>query len=112
MHEDEEREGWLPLRVLTGGGVPRALEPLVSRDAVTRVLVGAAADLLLRRIDARQAHSIRFQVERVLLLFDAASSGAATAATLALELDALRGLVGESNGTRMKRTAHGVTEHR
>jgi hypothetical protein len=103
MREEAERGGWPPLRVLDGGGEPRAPEPLDTRDAVTRVLVGAAADLLLRRIDARQAHSIRFQVERVLLLFDRAAAGAATPDRLAFELEALRGLVGGDDRTLQPR---------
>jgi hypothetical protein len=103
MPEEAGRGGWPGLRVLEGGGAPRAPEALDSRDAVTRVLVGAAADLLLRRIDARQAHSIRFQVERVLLLFDRAASGVATPDRLAFELEALRGLVGERDRTRLPR---------
>ncbi len=89
--EDDGRGG---LRLLAGGGEGRPAERLTSRDAVARVLVGATADLLLRRIGPAQAHSIHFQVERVLLLFDAVDRGTVAVGQLAVELNALEGLVG------------------
>jgi hypothetical protein len=89
----DEDDGPRGLRVLAGGGEGRPPERLASRDAVARVLVGAAADLLLRRIAPARARSIHFQVERVLLLFDAVDSGTAPAGQLAWELTALEGLV-------------------
>ena len=63
------------LQLLPGGGERRAPEPLDSPQAVTRALVGATADLLLRRITPPEASSIRSQVERVLYLFDLAALG-------------------------------------
>jgi hypothetical protein len=63
------------LHVVSGGGEGRAPEPLDSPQAVTRALVGATADLLLRRITPPEASSIRVQVERVLHLFDLAALG-------------------------------------
>ncbi len=89
----DEDDGRMQLRVLAGGGEGRPPERLVSRDAVARVLVGATADLLSRRIAPARARSIHFQVERVLLLFDAVDSGTAPAGQLASELSALEGLV-------------------
>jgi len=89
----DEDDGGCGLRVLAGGGEGRPPERLASRDAVARVLVGATADLLLRRIAPARARSIHFQVERVLLLFDAVDRGAVPAGQLASEIDALEGLV-------------------
>lgn len=59
------------LRVIDGLGQRRAPEPLVSRDAVARVLVGAGVDLLLRRISPERAEAIEREVEEILGLFDA-----------------------------------------
>ena len=67
------KPGWL--RVVSGGGEGRAPEPLDSPQAVTRALVGATADLLLRRISPPEASTIRSQVERVLSLFDLVALG-------------------------------------
>ncbi|MGO9828515.1 MAG: hypothetical protein ACLPJH_00110 [Myxococcaceae bacterium] len=89
----DEDDGGGRLRALAGGGEGRPPEALTSRDAVARVLVGATADLLLRRIAPARAHSIHFQVERVLLLFDEVERGQTPVGRLALELDALQGLV-------------------
>jgi hypothetical protein len=89
----DENRGGARLRVLPGGGQRRPPEALSSRDAVARVLVGAAADLLLRRIEPERARSIRFQVERVIGLFDAVEQGRAPRRQLASEIDALEGLV-------------------
>ncbi|MGO8968072.1 MAG: hypothetical protein ACLQDQ_00675 [Myxococcaceae bacterium] len=88
----DEGDGRGGLRVLPGGGEGRPLERLTSRDAVARVLVGATADLLLRRIAPARAHSIHVQVERVLLLFDEVDGGRVAVGQLAVELDALQGL--------------------
>ena len=63
------------LQVLSGEGQGRVPEPLDSPQAVTRALVGATADLLLRRITAPEASTIRAQVERVLHLFELAALG-------------------------------------
>ena len=71
--KDTPRPEWL--HVVPGGGQRRAPEPLDSPQAVTRALVGATADLLLRRITPPEASSIRSQVERVLHLFDLAALG-------------------------------------
>jgi len=90
---DDEDDGQGGLRLLAGGGEGRAPERLASRDAVARALVGATADLLLRRIAPARARSIHFQVERVLLLFDAVDCGTVPAGQLASELDTLEGLV-------------------
>ena len=89
----DEDGGRASLRVLPGGGHRRPPESLSSRDAVARVLVGAAADLLLRRIEPGRARSIRFQVERVLVLFDGVEQGTVAPGQLASELEALEGLV-------------------
>ena len=96
MGEESEVRGGL--RVIAGGGERRSPERLASRDAVARVLVGATADLLLRRIAPARAHSIRFQVERVLLLFDGVDGGTVSSGHLATELAALQGLVQAQRG--------------
>jgi hypothetical protein len=72
------------------------------------VLVGAAADLLLRRIDPGRARSIRFQVERVLLLFDAVEEGTVAAGRLMSELQALEGLVDRRIDARRESVPTGV----
>ena len=82
-----------PLRLVQGGGAGRPPEALDSREAVTRVLVGATADLLLRRITPPAARDIRTQVERVLALFDAVDAGAPREATLGPALRTLEAMV-------------------
>jgi len=67
------RPEWL--HVVQGDGEGRPPERLDSPQAVTRALVGATADLLLRRITPPEASSIRSQVERVLHLFDLVALG-------------------------------------
>jgi hypothetical protein len=57
------------LRVIRGEGQKRP-DPLVSRDAVTRVLIEAGADLLLRRISEPRAEAIEVAVNEILSLFD------------------------------------------
>lgn len=57
------------LKVIRGEGQRRP-DPLVSRDAVTRVLIEAGADLLLRRISAPRAEAIETEVNELLELFD------------------------------------------
>lgn len=85
-------------RVLSGGGEGRLPEPLDSPQAVTRALVGATADLLLRRITPPEASSIRTQVERVLDLFDRAAVGDSPH-TLQTELRTLEALLRPRRGT-------------
>ena len=102
--QDDGRGG---LRVLPGAGEGRPKERLTSRDAVARVLVGATADLLLRRIGPARAHSIHFQVERVLLLFDEVDCGRARFGQLAVELDTLEGLVDARPGMRTRAAGDG-----
>jgi len=57
------------LRVIQGLG-QKQQEPLASRDAVTRVLIEAGADLLLRRISSERAEAIEREVDEILELFD------------------------------------------
>ncbi len=57
------------LKVIRGEGQPRP-DPLVSRDAVTRVLIEAGTDLLLRRISVPRAEAIETDVDEILALFD------------------------------------------
>ena len=89
------RPNWL--QVVPGGGEGRAPEPLDSPQAVTRALVGATADLLLRRITPPEASSIRSQVERVLHLFDLVALGSEPP-TLQTELRTLESLLRRRRG--------------
>lgn len=56
-------------RVIEGGG-ERQQEPLLSRDAVVRILVETGADLLLRRISSERAEAIQREVDTILVTFD------------------------------------------
>ena len=89
------RPEWL--QVVAGDGEGRPPEPLDSPQAVTRALVGATADLLLRRITPPEASSIRSQVERVLHLFDLVALGTAPDA-LQTELRVLEALLRPRRG--------------
>jgi hypothetical protein len=56
-------------RIIVGGG-EWAEERLTNRQAVIRVLIGAGADLLLRRISPQRAGEIQRRVDEILVLFD------------------------------------------
>jgi hypothetical protein len=60
------------------------------------VLVGAAADMLLKRISAPRAHEIERQVERLMDLFDRVDREPLLDRVLRRELDVLEALVRES----------------
>lgn len=90
------------LRVIEGGGA-RTQEPLVSRDAVARVMLEAGADLLLRRISSERAEEIEQRVDRIFDLFDAADGQPALRAQLTAELDELESLMRETREIRVRR---------
>jgi hypothetical protein len=80
------------LRVIEGQG-QKVKEPLASRDAVIRVLLGTGADLLLRRISPARAEEIERRVQRALDLFDRVDSAPAWMPVLQAELDEIEALV-------------------
>lgn len=84
----DERRPRPTLRVVRGDG-PTAPERLASRDAVARLLLAVAADLLAHRITPAAANAIQRQVDRVLRRFDAAGATPETDRLLRRELDAL-----------------------
>jgi hypothetical protein len=91
------------LRVIDGGGRRRPPEPLSSPDAVVRVLVEAAADLLLKRISPERAQEIERQVARVLRLFEKATASPRHGLALQKELGALEKLVSETRARKHAR---------
>ncbi len=91
------------LRVIEGGGQRRQDEPLVSRDAVARVLMEAGVDLLLRRITPTRAAEIERKVDRVLDLFDRVDSAPVLMPVLRRHLDELEALMRETRTRRSLR---------
>lgn len=87
------------LRVIDGLGQKKT-EPLLTRDAVARVLMEAGADLLLRRISHERAEEIEKQVDEILELFDRVDDNRLLFPVLQKKLDALETLMQE---TREKR---------
>jgi hypothetical protein len=108
MRRPDDRQLALPLgprlEVLQGGGQRKA-EALTSRDAVARVLIGAGADLLLRRISVERAEAIELEVEAVLALFDRVDAHPAQLPELERRLDDLEALVSESRARQPARSA-------
>ena len=88
------------LRVIEGGGQRRQDEPLVSRDAVARVLMEAGVDLLLRRITPARAAEIERKVDRVLDLFDRVDAAPLLMPVLKRHLDELEALMRETRQVR------------
>ena len=76
------------LRVIQGEGQRRD-ETLKSKDDVARVLLGAALDLMHKRISVERNSEIQRRVDRVLRLFDLAGSDPVAMALLRRELDEL-----------------------
>lgn len=105
MPKRDDRQLQLPLgpklRVISGLG-QRTEETLASRDAVARVLIGAGADLLLRRISPERAEEIEQQVDEILTLFDKVDRAPILMSVLAKKLDALEALVRESREKRLR----------
>ena len=87
------------LRVIQGLG-QRQQEPLLSRDAVARVLMEAGADLLLRRISTERAAVIEKQVDEILELFDRVDDNRLLFPVLQKKLDALEQLMRETRDKR------------
>jgi hypothetical protein len=90
------------LSVIVGEGKPER-RPLRSRDDLARVLVGAASDLLVRRISSVRAHEIEKRVDRLMDLFDRVDREPLMFKVLQRELDDLEALVKESSQGRSKR---------
>jgi hypothetical protein len=76
------------LRVIQGEGRRRD-ETLRDRNDVARLLVAAAADMLLRRISPDRAHAIEQRVERVMRLFERVDADPVLMPQLRRELDEL-----------------------
>ena len=107
MKKPDERQLEFPLKprlkVIDGLGQKKKAEPLTNRDAVARVLIGAGADLLLRRISSVRAEAIETAVEEVLQLFDLAERDRSRFAELANKLNELEVLVRDSAEKRPAR---------
>ena len=91
------------LRVIQGLG-QKEQEPLASRDAVTRVLIEAGADLLLRRISSERAEEIEKEVDEILSLFDRVDDNRLLFPVLQRKLDALEQLMRETREKRRRVT--------
>jgi uncharacterized membrane-anchored protein YjiN (DUF445 family) len=87
------------LRIVQGLG-QAVKEPLLSRDAVARVLMEAGVDLLLRRISSERAEEIEQHVDEILKLFDRVDQNRILLPVLQRKLDSLERLMTE---TREKR---------
>jgi len=83
------------LRLIQGEGRGRQ-DKLKSRDDLARVLVGAAGDMLLKRISAPRANEITKRVEKLLALFDRVDREPLLEPVLRRELDQLEALLRES----------------
>ena len=83
------------LRLIQGEGKARN-EKLKSRDDLARVLVGAAGDMLLKRISAPRANEITRRVEKLLALFDRVDDEPMLEPVLRRELDVLEDLLRDS----------------
>lgn len=82
------------LRLIQGEGRGRS-EKLHSRDDLARVLVGAAGDMLLKRISAPRGNEIQRRVEKLLGLFDRVDDEPALEPLLRRELDLLEAMLRE-----------------
>ena len=91
------------LRLIHGSGANRP-PSLDSRDAVVRVLIGAGADLLLRRISSERAEEIRRRVERIMSLFDQVDESPELLPSLTRRLDELESLMRETRGLQARRS--------
>lgn len=91
------------LRVIQGLGQKKQ-EPLLSRDAVARVLIEAGADLLLRRISPERAEAIEREVDEILRLFDLVDDNRLLFPVLQRKLDALEQLMSETRDQRRRTT--------
>src|SRR5260370_41759792 len=87
------------LRLIHGSGAKQP-PSLDSRDAVVRVLIGAGADLLLRRISSERAEEIRRRVERIIALFDRGDESPELLPSLKRRLDELTGLLRDTGGVQ------------
>lgn len=81
-------------RVIRGEGQRRD-EKLRDRNDVTRVLVGAAADLLLKRITPDRAQELERRVDKIMRLFDLVDDQPTLMLLLRKELDELEAIVRE-----------------
>jgi hypothetical protein len=111
MARSDDRQLPLPLsapprlRVIQGLGQKRAEEPLLTRDAVARVLVEAGADLLLRRITPERAQVIEQAVDEILALFDRVDENRLLLPVLQRKLDELEALMRDTRQARARRPA-------
>jgi hypothetical protein len=109
MKKRDERQLEFPygtapkLKVIQGLG-QKVQEPLLSRDAVARVLMEAGADLLLRRISSERAEEIEQQVDEILNLFDRVDDNRLLFPVLQKKLDALEALMRDTREKRRRVT--------
>lgn len=89
-------------RVIQGENARRD-ETLRSRDDVARLLVAAAADMLLRRITPDRAHALEERVERVMRLFERVDAQPILMPILRRELDELEAIWREGEHRRRPR---------
>lgn len=89
-------------RLIRGLGQKRP-EPLTSRQAVVRVLIEAAADLLLRRISTERAEEIRVRVDQLLGLFDRVDRSPQLVPALRRRLDELEAFMRETRRLQTRR---------
>ncbi len=90
-----------PFRVIRGEGQKRD-ETLRSRDDVARLLVAAAADMMLKRISVERADEIEKRIDKVMRLFDMVDRNPVMMALLRRELDELEAIWRE--GQRKRKT--------
>lgn len=103
----DERQLELPLArpklTLIKGEGQRVEEPLLNRDAVTRVLIETGADVLLRRISPERAEHIEGRVEEILALFDKVDKDRSAQPLLQARLDELESLMRDTRAVRKRR---------
>jgi thioredoxin-like negative regulator of GroEL len=90
------------MRLVRGLGQKKP-EALTSRQAVVRVLIEAAADLLLRRISSERAEEIRVRVDQLLQLFDRVDRSPQLVPALRRRLDELEALMRETRRLQTRR---------
>ncbi len=92
-----------PLRMIKGEARRRKDRAILSRDGVVRVLIEAAADLLLRRITSERAEEIRGAVDRIMTLFDRVDASPELMPVLKRQLDGLESLMRETRAIKERK---------
>jgi len=92
-----------PRRMIKGEARRRKDPPILSRDGLVRVLIEAAADLLLRRITSERAEEIRRAVDRIMTLFDRVDASPELMPVLKRQLDGLESLMRETRAIKARK---------